>query len=245
MLYFNCIKEYFEFFVQKRKYIILSLKERMRQMKKIFLILNGAILLIKEWCVNHKKLLKRFVIGCMSLVSLAIVSIIALYIYFSYKYPSEIVLDGVYTDLSIMNFEFTDRDVDGTYETAEATKINAMNGQINIDGEGVVLVEENIVLSAEGTYILSGDFSACMLLVEAGESDKVQVVLDNCTINNEEGPAFYIKSADKVFITLAEGTTNTIVDGKEYEYTDGETNVDAAVYSKADLTINGNGTLLV
>ncbi len=214
-------------------------------MKKIMFILKNTLSMLKQWCIKHRKLLKRFGIGCA--VTVAVLSIVAvgLYIFFSSKYPTEIILDGVYMDLSGMDFEFSDRDLAGTYEPDGAIKISATDGKIEVDGENAEVDGKNIILNAEGTYILSGDFNGNMVIVEAGDADKVQVVLNNCTISNEEGPAFYIKSADKVFMTLCEGTINTISDGKKYEYTDGETNVDAAVYSKADFTINGNGTLTV
>lgn len=268
-------------------------------MKKIIIILGCGILMIKEWCFKHKKPLKKFAIGCACLVGFALVAMIGLYAYLSIKYPSEIVMDGVYTDVSIMDFEFSNRDLSGTYETDGVTKIMAYSedtekdvigkdiekdiedekiekdtidveiekdtvdvkknediangiekagtkeGQIIIDGENAIIDGNNIIINAEGTYILSGEFNGHMIIVEAGASDKVQVVLNSCIISNDKGPAFYIKSADKVFITLAEGTANKISDGKEYTYTDDENDVDAALFSKADLTINGKGKLTV
>jgi hypothetical protein len=84
-----------------------------------------------------------------------------------------------------------------------------------------------------------------MIVVEAGAEDKVQLVLENALISNENGPAIYVKSADKVFLTAAEGTVNEISDGAAYTLTDDDTTLDAAVFSKADLTVNGSGKLTV
>ena len=104
---------------------------------------------------------------------------------------------------------------------------------------------DDLTISEAGIYILSGSYENQMLTVQAGDEDKVQIVLNNAQIANADGPAILVRSADKVFLTAAEGTVNTISDGKDYTLTDGETTADAAVFSKADLTINGSGKLTI
>lgn len=99
-------------------------------------------------------------------------------------------------------------------------------------------------ITEAGSYTFSGLITETVT-VEAGSNDKVEIVLDNATIHNENGPAIYIKSADKVTVTVREGTNNTVSDGASYTVTDGETNLDGAIFSKADLTIGGTGTLTV
>lgn len=131
-------------------------------------------------------------------------------------------------DISGMDFTFSDRDLSEEYDINGATKVT-QSGDINI--------------TKEGTYVLSGNISNTMITIEAGESDKIQILFNGVTIENENGPAIYVKSADKVFITLVEGTKNSISDGDAYEVTDGDTTLDAAIFSRSDLTINGKGTL--
>lgn len=131
-------------------------------------------------------------------------------------------------DTSQMDFAFTDRELAGTY--TQAVDISPSAGQ---------------TITKAGTYILCGNITDTMITVAVGENDKVQLVLDNATIANSKGPAIYVKSADKVFITLKEGTVNTVSDGTSYEITDGDTTLDAAIFSRADLAINGSGTLHV
>ena len=121
------------------------------------------------------------------------------------------------------------RDASGEYDEAEAVTLSP-------DG--------NLTITEAGTYILSGEYEG-MITVEVGEEDKVQLVLENAAISNENGPAIYVRSADKVFITAAEGTVNTISDGSDYSLTDDDTTLDAAVFSKEDLTINGSGKLTI
>ena len=99
-------------------------------------------------------------------------------------------------------------------------------------------------ITSGGTYTLSGNKKDTMILVDVGDSD-VQLILDGITVQNSEGPALYIQSADKVTVTLNAETVNTFSDGTSYSITDGGSAPDAAIFSRADLTINGTGTLKV
>ncbi|MBQ6611055.1 MAG: carbohydrate-binding domain-containing protein [Oscillospiraceae bacterium] len=103
----------------------------------------------------------------------------------------------------------------------------------------------DLTITAAGVYILSGSYENQMITVRAGEEDKVQIVLNNAQIMNADGPAILVCSADKVFLTAAEGSENSISDGSGYTLKEGDTAVDAAVFSKADLTVNGSGSLSI
>ena len=124
----------------------------------------------------------------------------------------------------------TERDASGDYDAEDAVSLSP---------------EDELTVTEAGVYILSGSYENKMVVIDAGEEDKVQLVLNNASITNENGPAIYVRSADKVFITAAEGTVNTISDGTDYTRTEGETALDAAVFSKDDLTVNGAGTLTI
>ena len=100
-------------------------------------------------------------------------------------------------------------------------------------------------ITQAGTYTISGEVLDTVITVDAGDDAKVELVLDNAVIENSTGPAIYVRSADKVTVTLKEGTVNTISDGADYEMTDGETTVDGAIFSKADLKLEGEGALFV
>ena len=107
-------------------------------------------------------------------------------------------------------------------------------GELEV-GDGYIKIENG------GDYVLSGDYSG-QIIVESEEN--VHLILSGVTIYNAMAP-IYVKSAKNVCITLATGTVNTISDNSEYTYEDGENEPAAAVYSKADLTINGDGELIV
>ncbi len=132
-------------------------------------------------------------------------------------------------DISSMDFSFSDRDKDCSYEE-NATKID---------------ISETNEITKAGTYILSGKLKDRMFTVNAAKEDKIQLIFNGITIENSKGPAIFIKQANKVFITLVDGTKSSVSDGSSYSVTDEDTSLDAAIFSRDDLTFNGNGSLTV
>ena len=139
---------------------------------------------------------------------------------------------------------FTERDLAGTYDEAEAKNITLADGNSSTDASGVTISGDTITITEDGVYVLSGTLTDGQIQVEADDSAKVQLVLKGVSITNDSSAAIYVKSADKVFITLAEGSENTLAVTGDYVQTD-DNSVDAAIFSKDDLTINGSGTLTV
>ena len=101
-----------------------------------------------------------------------------------------------------------------------------------------------VILSSEGVYLLSGTLTDGQIVVNAGESDKVQLVLNGVDVTSATSAPIYALSADKVFLTLADGTENYLANGGEYVAID-ENNIDAVLFSKTDLTLNGTGSLTI
>ena len=154
--------------------------------------------------------------------------------------PAENLLSPA--DTSEMDFTFSDRDKDASYGALTAS-IAFSNSGSKVSGSGASANGASVTVSAEGTYLISGAASNARLTVDAPKEDKIQLVLDGLSLTSDDGPAIYIKSADKVFITLKGGTENSLSDAEGYELSDDETTLDAALFSKEDLTINGSGEL--
>lgn len=154
-------------------------------------------------------------------------------------------IESSQVDTSEMDFEFTNRDNTDTYNEGSAVRVEFSEGNAAVSGTGAVAEGARVTLTAEATYILSGNTSDGMVTVNCGDEDKVQIVFEDLDLTNPSGPAFYIKNADKVVITLKEGSVNSLSDGQSYEYKDGNTKVDATLFSRADITFNGEGTLNV
>lgn len=126
-----------------------------------------------------------------------------------------------------MDFEFSNNDTTYDYDKSEA--------------KTVADSEKTVKITAEGTYVVSGEHES--ITVSAPDTAKVRIILKNATVSNTSGPAIYIEKADKVFITACEGTVNTLSDGTSYTGDFKDTNIDGAIFSKTDLTLNGEGTL--
>lgn len=125
---------------------------------------------------------------------------------------------------------FTERDGDSAYDEEKC--------------KAVALEDGTVTISEEGTYVLRGALTDGMVIVDAADTAKVQLVLDGVTISNSRGAAIYVREADKVFLTLAEGSVNALSNGGSYTAID-ENNVDGVIFARSDLTINGSGRLNV
>lgn len=137
-------------------------------------------------------------------------------------------------------------DDDLVWDAAAETTITLSGGSGTAAGENAAKVAVNsgvLTINAGGTYRLTGSLDAGSIVVAAAD-EVVRIVLDNATITNATGPAVDIQSANEVLLYLAQGTTNTLSDGTGYADTASDA-PDAAVYSKADLTIAGPGSLAV
>ena len=147
-------------------------------------------------------------------------------------------------DASALDLEYSKRDTDASYDAASATKVALADGGCTVDGSGAAADGAVVTISEEGTYVLSGNLSDGHVVVDAPDTAKVQVVFDGVDIACSNGPAFYVKSADKCFVTLADGSRNALADGATYA-ADAEDEPYGALFSKDDLTINGTGSLTV
>ena len=155
--------------------------------------------------------------------------------------PSSTVLPEYGVDSSDL---FTDRDYENSYEESQCIRIAFDGDSIRADADSVKISGTTAIITQEATYILSGTLEDGMVIVEAPETAKLQIVLENVNIHSETSAALYILEADKVFLTLAEGTENVLSNGGSFVAID-ENNIDGALFSKQDLTVNGTGALTV
>ena len=155
--------------------------------------------------------------------------------------------DGVYTDTALIASAtrsgysssgsalldagelFTSRDLEQSADLSEAQTLTVSDGQ-------------QITISSEGVYVLRGSAKNATVIVDADSSAKVQLVLDGLSITNDDFPCIYVKSADKVFLTTLSESSLSVTGTFA---SDGDTNTDAVIFSKDDLTLNGTGTLTV
>lgn len=145
------------------------------------------------------------------------------------------------TDVSEL---FSDRDFETDYDESKSAKITLSGDSASCSSDAVEISGSTITIKDEGTYILSGTLDNGMIIVNADKTDKTQLVLNNVSIHSETSAPVYILQADKVFITIAEGSSNTLSNGGTFTAID-DNNIDAVIFSKEDLTLNGAGTLTI
>ena len=124
---------------------------------------------------------------------------------------------------------FTSRDMQQSADLSGAVAYTVSDGQ-------------DIHISAAGVYVLSGSAADATVYVEAGKDDKVQLVLDGLNVTNGSFPVIYVKSADKVFVTVSADSALSVTGAFA---ADGSTKTDGVIFSKCDLVLNGTATLTV
>ncbi|OFJ73559.1 hypothetical protein HMPREF2845_01445 [Rothia sp. HMSC065B04] len=129
---------------------------------------------------------------------------------------------------------------DLTWDSSSEVTIDLSNPTAT---DGVTVSDGVITITKAGNYKLTGTYEG-QIKVEAADSDMVRLILNNATITNSTGAAINVVEADEVVIYTASGTTNTVSDGSSYSDT-ASCSPDAAIYSKSDLTLAGEGTLKV
>ena len=124
---------------------------------------------------------------------------------------------------------FTSRDYEQTADLTGAVSYTVSDGQ-------------DIHIIAAGVYVLTGSAANVTVYVEAGRDDKVQIVLNGVTIANANFPVIYVKTADKVFVTVSADSALSVTGSFA---SDGSTKTDGVIFSKADLTLNGTASLTI
>ena len=138
---------------------------------------------------------------------------------------------------------FTDRDVSAKYDE-NIYNINLEDDNSSCDNSKTVISNNVVTITNTGTYIIKGKLSDGQIIVDADATDKIQLVLDNVSISNSSSSAIKIIQAKKVFVTLAEKSSNVLASSGEFVKTESD-KADGAIYSKEKLTLNGSGKLTV
>ena len=160
---------------------------------------------------------------------------------------------------------FTDRDSDPSYNEEAATTITFSKPGTSSSSDSVTISDTStasndaadsdtndttdsscttVTISEAGTYILTGSASNAQVIIDADTETKIQLVLDDLTLSCKSSAPIYVRKADKVFITLADGSSNTLATTGEFVAID-DNNIDAVIFSKDDLTLNGSGSLTI
>lgn len=95
-------------------------------------------------------------------------------------------------------------------------------------------------ISEGGDYLLKGKLDGSIII--SAKEQNVHLYFEDVEIYSSEGPAIYCKEADKLVITLIEGSHNIVSDSGLYP---ADKDVESCIYSVCDITLNGSGTMNV
>lgn len=152
-------------------------------------------------------------------------------------------ISAVETDFSETDADmFTERDEDSAYDESKAVKIELNGNSAIASSDSVKIYGSTITITEDATHIITGTLDDGMIIVDAPDTAKLQIVLNETNISSSSSASIYVKQADKVFVTLV--GENTLANGGTFTAID-DNNIDAAVFSKQDLTFNGSGSLTV
>ena len=136
--------------------------------------------------------------------------------------------------------------VDYKWDSAQVTYITLNGDSITVDGAGAVAEGSQVTILDAGTYSISGLLTNGQIIVDSDSEETVGLLLNGININNSTSAPLYVANAKDAVIVLADGTENYISDGAAYVFPNAEEDEpNAALFSKDDLTIEGNGALTV
>ena len=144
------------------------------------------------------------------------------------------------------NAYFTDNDQDGDWTDNAYTAHITLNGTDGtISGNGAYFQDGNLVIANGGWYEITGTLDNGSIIVKADNSSKVWIRFNGVTVTCTDDACLRIDQAEKVFLTLAEGTDNTLTSGDTYSEEALADNTGGVIYAHDDLTINGSGNLTI
>ena len=139
---------------------------------------------------------------------------------------------------------FTTNDLDGAWDTEGATQISLNGSSATVSGGGAYVLNGDVIISSAGRYVLSGGLEDGSVIIDTDKSAKVWILLNGVELSCSDAPCLDVEQAEKVFLTLAAGTENSMVTtGFSAEAV--ENGEDGTVFARDDLTVNGSGSLVV
>ncbi|MBQ8985259.1 carbohydrate-binding domain-containing protein [Candidatus Saccharibacteria bacterium] len=125
-----------------------------------------------------------------------------------------------------------------------AGSIKIDNGDLKINWDRYkyhdVELGSTYTITESGVYHLTGAIDDGSIVIKTDAEAVVKLILDNVSITNPNGPAISCYSGDDLVIELI--GENYLEDGSKYS-TDYDEDVTGVIYSKSDLTFQGDGSL--
>ena len=136
---------------------------------------------------------------------------------------------------------------DYVWDSSEVIDIELNGNSITVNATGVATIDgSTVTITSAGTYRISGSLTDGQIIVDTDDKETMRLILNGIDVSCSTSSPIYILDAKKVIIVLEENTENYVKDGVSYVFKDTtEDEPNAAIFSKSDLTIFGDGLLNV
>jgi hypothetical protein len=149
------------------------------------------------------------------------------------------------TSVDTLIVAYDEDDLDTSSDMAGLSEIELQEDTIAFEGSGATVENSVVTITAAGRYRISGTLNDGQVIVDTEEEDTVFLLFNGIEIHSSTSTPIYVRNAEKVVITLVEGTENVVTDGDSYVFAEEDDEPNAAIFSNDDLTINGSGSLTV
>lgn len=141
--------------------------------------------------------------------------------------------------------KYDSEDLETNTNNTDVTIITLDGNAIIVEGEGATVSGNNVTVTAAGTYQIAGTLANGQIIIDTADAENVTLILAGMNITSQSSAPIYVANAEKVILTLAAGSENIVTDSDTYLALDESGEPNAAIFSKDDLTINGDGVLTV
>ena len=143
------------------------------------------------------------------------------------------------------NVESHESTEDYSWDSTTEISVVLNDNSIVSNADGISTNGSTLTIKTAGNYNISGSLSDGQIIVDTEDEDIVRLILNGVDIKCTYNSPIFIRSAEKTMIVLEKGMQNYLSDGNVYTYDEEDDDSNACIYSKDDMTIYGEGSLLV
>ena len=160
---------------------------------------------------------------------------------------TEILNDEVTSSsISAEHTELHEDSEDYIWDIESLVSVQLNGDSITTESSDITINGTTATIKAAGNYSFSGSLADGQIVVDTEDEAIVRIILNGADIHSSVNSAIYVQSAEKVLVVLAEGSQNSLSDESNYTLPEAESDEpNATLFSKADLTITGNGSLTI
>ncbi len=181
----------------------------------------------------------------ITLLAFILMGVVVVLTFASIFFSDELVIDistGTLEYSDEHKISLWDNDYYGSPQNSDNIVLNKTTAATN--SKNVQIKDKKITILGGGYYKVTGELTDGSIIIDSEDGSPVFLMLDNAQITSSDFSCIYVKQAAKAIISAKNGTTNSLTDASEYNAEKQENlKPDAVIYSKDDLTINGDGIL--